>query len=144
MAKHSMKGVVEILLDGAKRMVKFDFNAICELEDYFGKPAQNIFDVERGIALREIRGTLWIGLQRFHEGIKLNTTGDWIQGAMEEGRFEEVSGQLGEALQLALGALNGPDKKAGPGKNPEPPKTGAKKSKASTSQSSSNKPDDSE
>ncbi len=51
MAKQSMKGVVEIFLDGAMRLVKFDFNAICELEDYFGKPATSMaIEVELSVA----------------------------------------------------------------------------------------------
>lgn len=137
MAKNKMKGVVEVELGGANRFIKFDFNSICELEAYFDKPATKIFDTKRGIAMREIRGTMWIGLQRFHNGAEIDEVGDWLQEALEEGRFEDVSSRLGEALGLAL---RGPDEED-PGKNPEPSKEGAKQKKGSTSRNSSNKPD---
>ncbi len=134
-----MKGVVEVELGDANRMLKFDLNAICEMEAYFKKPASKIFDKERGVALREIRGAMWIGLQSFHEGVKINEVGDWLQDAWDEGRFEEVSGLLGEAFALALA---GPETEGEPIKNSVPPKKGAKK--GSTSRSSSSKPDASE
>ena len=143
MAKNRMKCVVEVELGDANRLIKFDLNAICDLEDFFKKPVSKIFDEERGIALTEVRGTMWVGLRRFHDGgeLLLTKVGDWLQEAFEEGRFEEVSGQLGEALSLALVGPE-PETKGESGKNSKPPKTGAKK--GSTSRSSSNKPDASE
>lgn len=133
MANKGMKGVVEIYLGGSKKMVKFDFNAICDLEEYFDRPAMKIFDLKKGVAFREIRGTLWVGLKRHHEDVDIEDVGDWIQDAAQEGRLEQVSEQLGEALSIGLAGL------AGPVKNPKPPKAGAKKSSASTSRPSSSK-----
>lgn len=140
MASNSVRGSVEIELGGVKRTVKFDLNALCELETHFDKPSHLIFDTERGIGLREIRDTLWIGLQRFHKGVELDHVGNWLQAAAEEGRIEEVSTQLGKAMSFALNGLGGEEEPSG---NPEPPQTGAA-TEDSTSQDSSNKPAESE
>lgn len=134
---NSMKGVVDVELGDANRQIKFDFNAICALEEYFGKSAAEIFNTEDGtIEMRTIRGAMWVGLQRHHPGVEIEDVGQWLGEAIEENRFEDVSNKLGEALSQALG---GKASKEAPGKNPEPPTKGATK-KGSTSKNSSGKP----
>lgn len=136
--KNKMKGVVEIELGDANRLLKFDMNAIAELEAFFDRPSHKIFDQKRGVGIREIRGTLWVGLQRFHPGVKIEEVGDWLDEVMEEKRFNEVSEAVGTALMNALGALSEDESK-----NAEPPVKGAKP-KSSTSRRSLPKPDVSE
>ena len=138
-----MKGIVEIFLGDKNRMVKFDYNAICELENFFKKPAQEIFDGQVGMGT--IRGSLYIGLQKYHKGVTVEQVGDWLQEVMDEGRYTEVATSVGEAFALAL---TGPEFQQDDPKNPEPSIPGAKKGKKarkrSTSRPSSNKPADSE
>lgn len=125
MAKNKMKGIVEVHLGGASRRIKFDLNAICDLESHFDKPAHEIYS--EGVGVKIIRDTLWVGLQRYQDGVKINEVGDWIEEAVEEGRFAEVAEKIGEALSFALSGMSTTEAESAAGKNPEPPKEGAKK-----------------
>jgi hypothetical protein len=40
---NSLKRYVEVELDGKMKLVKFDFNAVSEVEEYFGKGIMAIF-----------------------------------------------------------------------------------------------------
>ncbi len=134
---NSIRGSVDVQLGGANRILKFDFNAICQLEKHFDKPAEKIFDEERGIGLLEIRDTLYVGLLRYQTKITPEIVGDWLQEASEAGEFQHVSEKLGEALNQALGSLNLAGNEGEDSKNSEAPKGGKK---GSTSQRSSPKP----
>ncbi len=143
---NSVKGVVDIFLGNADRMIKFNYNAICDLEDFFKRPAHKIFDSEDGtVGMSTIRGCLYIGLQKHHKGVTVEEVGDWLQETIEEGRYTEVAAAVGQAFTLAL---TGPEFQKPDSKNPEPSTPGAKKGKkgkkASTSPRSSKEPVDSE
>ena len=86
-----------------------------------------------------IRGSLFIGLKRYHSGVSVEDVGKWLGAAIKDGTFGAVGEKLGEAVGYAL---------AGPGDtedddsgNAEPPKAGAKKKKGSTTQPSLDKRD---
>ena len=132
------KGIVDIELGGTNYRLQFDFNAICELEDYFDRPAQQVFDESKGIGMREIRGTLWVGLQRHHKGVTVDEVGEWLGDAVNNGQFEQLANTLGSAIAYALHGGKPEELEEAAGKNEEPPKKGAKK--GSTSRRSSNKP----
>lgn len=143
---NSRKGEIEIFLGDANRIIKFDYNAICDLEDFFKRPAHKIFDSKDGtVGMSTIRGSLYVGLQKYHKGVTVEEVGDWLQEVIVEGRYTEVATAVGQAFALAL---TGPEFQQDDSKNDKPQGAGAKKSKkgkkASTSPRSSNKPDDSE
>lgn len=130
---NDIRGSVDVMLGGTNLILKFDFNAICQLEKHFGRPAEKIFDEERGIGLLEIRDTLYVGLLRFQSGVTPEIVGDWL----EESDFRHVSEKLGEALNQALGSLKPEEVEGEDSKNSEAPKGGKK---GSTSRRSSRKP----
>lgn len=131
---NKIKGSVDVRLGGANRILKFDFNAICELEAHFDKPAERIFDQERGVGLKEIRDTIYIGLLRFQPQVTPEMVGDWLETSAEAGEFQHVSEKLGEALNNALGGMRAEETDLG---NVEPSKGGKKK--GSTTKRSSSK-----
>lgn len=133
-----MRGAVDVELGGSNKILKFDFNALCEMEEHFGVPAQVLFNKDR-VGLRTLRDSLYIGLRRFHEGVTVEEVGDWLEEAAGQGRFQTVAEKLSEALQFALNGLEGPE-----GNGPAPETTGASetarpKRKDSTTRNSSSK-----
>ena len=65
------KGEVEILIDGATRVAKFDFNAIMCLETHFGsredpKPLQEIFKAGKSVPSSLVPVVIWACLNSNH------------------------------------------------------------------------------
>lgn len=102
-----MKRYVEIELGGAKRRIRFDFNAVVELEEYFNKGIGAILNEEQ-VGFRVMRAMYWAGMKTYNRKLTIEQVGKWLQEEVEGGKgldelFEPVtealkaSGLLGEA-----------------------------------------------
>lgn len=93
------KGYVEIELDGKLRKLRFDFNAIADLEEYFNKGLQVIL-AQENIGFNTIRAFYWIGLKWQIHGLTLQTIGGYLQKELENGKdLTELVNPIVEALQ---------------------------------------------
>ena len=78
-----MRGI-NIDFGGRVRTLRMDFNAICDLEQHFGKGISHIF-AEENIGLSTIRAFYWAGLRHEDKSLTLLQVGDFIQDKLSEG-----------------------------------------------------------
>ena len=101
------KRYVEVELGDSVRKLRYDFNAVVDLEDYFGKGIASILSQEQ-VGFQALRALYWAGLKWRNGKLTLQQVGLWLQQEIESGTgldrmFEpvvkalEVSGLLGKA-----------------------------------------------
>jgi len=66
------------------RLIRYDFNAIADIEEYFGKGITQVFSQQQ-MGFRSIRALLWAGLKWQDRGLTMNRTGHMIQKHIEAG-----------------------------------------------------------
>ena len=77
--------MVLINFAGKEKEIRFDFNAICAIEEISGKPLQEV--MTRGNAgFNTIRMLLWAGLRHDNKLITMEKAGELIQGYITTGR----------------------------------------------------------
>lgn len=81
----SERSFVEVELGGKTRLLKYDFNAICEIEERTGKGVAAIFS-EQNVGFNTIRLFLWAGLKWKIPGLQPQQVGEWLQKEAENGR----------------------------------------------------------
>jgi len=81
----SERSFVEVELGGKTRLLKYDFNAICEIEERTGKGVAAIFS-EQSVGFNTIRLFLWAGLKWKIPGLQPQQVGQWLQQEAEQGR----------------------------------------------------------
>jgi len=81
----SERAYVEVELGGKTRLLKYDFNAICEIEERTGKGVAAIFS-EQSVGFNTIRLFLWAGLKWKLPGLQPQQVGQWLQQEAEQGR----------------------------------------------------------
>ncbi|NTX58759.1 hypothetical protein HR086_46485 [Myxococcus sp. CA039A] len=75
---------VEVEIGGKTRLLRFDFNAICEIEERTGKGVAAIFS-EQSVGFNTIRLFLWAGLKWKIPGLQPQQVGQWLQEEAEKG-----------------------------------------------------------
>lgn len=91
------RGYVEVELGGEVRRLKYDLNALAELEDALGYPVTQLRDDRIGV--RELRALVWAGLLHEEPKLTLKAAGSMI----ELDRIEEITKAVTEALERAFG-----------------------------------------
>lgn len=106
---NTQRGYAVIELD-RPRTVKFDVNAIAELEDALGKPISQLNETNVGI--REIRAMVWAGLLHENPKLTLREVGEMIP----PDRLKEIADKITKAFQSAFGIKNpkAPNATSGP------------------------------
>lgn len=95
------KRYVNVELGGRSRQLRFDFNAVADLEDHFGKGIRAILSEEQ-VGFKVLRGMYWAGLKWNNRGLTLPRVGDWLQEKLEAGtELEELFQPVVKALQYA-------------------------------------------
>ena len=107
------KGAVDIRIGGENRQMKFDMNALCNLEDVLKKPVSEIFD-SGNLGLSAVRAGIYCGLLTYNKRVTLEQVGTWMSDDMDQ--FDTYVAALGEALTHAVGGISPP---AGPEGNAE-------------------------
>ena len=97
----SERAFVEVELGGKTRLMKYDFNAICDIEEKFGKGVAAIF-TDQQVGFNTIRLFLWAGLKWKLPGLQPQQVGQWLQEEAEQGRQPmEFMRPILEALRRA-------------------------------------------
>ncbi|EGK10291.1 hypothetical protein HMPREF9374_2641 [Desmospora sp. 8437] len=104
---NKQRGYVEVTLDRRRRL-KFDLNALSELEGALGKPVTQLNDSTVG--MQELRAMVWAGLLHEDPGLTLRDTGEII----ELERIEEITEKVTEALLAAFPQGEEKNGKGGP------------------------------
>lgn len=91
---------VEVEIGGKVRLLRFDFNAIADIEEYFNKGIVAIMDEER-MGLSTIRALYWGGLKWKMKGLTISQTGSMIQKELEEGNatIADLMKPIAKAMQ---------------------------------------------
>lgn len=115
-----MQRYVSVEFGGEEKLLRFDFNAIADMEEHFGKGLASIFR-EENIGFRTVRGLYWAGLRWKERGLTVERTGHLLQEKMEqEGvTIQDLLEPVMEAINKSgfLGAQTEEKKKKG--KNPQ-------------------------
>lgn len=91
------RGYVEIELD-KKRKLRYDFNAMCELEDVLGRPLQELSD--KNLRMKDMRAMLWAGLLHQDPDLDILEVGNLIDEAES---MQYVAEKVAEAIELSQG-----------------------------------------
>jgi hypothetical protein len=116
---NSKRGSVALQAEDEAYAISFSVNALCELEDVFGKPAAKIaslFEDEENASMKDVRKLIMVGLHDHHPEVSeidagLIATAAGIPNCMEA---------IGKAFALAF-----PEAKAG-SENPRKAKASAR------------------
>jgi hypothetical protein len=101
MAVNSLKGEVEIKIEGKPYTLCFTSNALVELQQVMGKGVEEIAPEMRNVENR--RGLLWAGLQKHHKGVDLIAAGDLMDEA-DDG-LQALAEALARALRFRLSGI---------------------------------------
>lgn len=89
----------EVELGGKTRLLRYDYNAVCEIEEQFGKGISAIFANDQA-GFRSVRIILWAGLRWKDPGITLQRVGQMLNEEVKNGT------SLEEIFKIAFKALN--------------------------------------
>jgi hypothetical protein len=79
----NLKTYVEVNIGGKERLLKYDVNSACDLEDYFGKGVPAILHEEQ-IGFRLVRGFYWAGLKWKEPGLTIQRVGVMVNKEIQE------------------------------------------------------------
>ncbi len=92
---------VEITVGDKVKKLRYDFNAIADLEQQVGSGIVKLFSEEM-IGFHTIRLLFWAGLRWEDQGLTMQRAGMIIKQLLEEGHtFEDLSALVTEALKLS-------------------------------------------
>jgi hypothetical protein len=94
-----MKKYVEVTINGEQKLLKFDFNAVSDVEEAFGKGIGFIFN-EENVGFNVLRTFFWAGLKWKDPGMTIQRTGLLLGEAIESG--EHTIESLMKAVITAL------------------------------------------
>ena len=90
---------VEIELGGKSRRLRYDFNAIADIEQKAGLGIGALFDENRA-GLNSLRLLIWGGLKWQERGLTVERTGQLVGDYLKDGgSLEELMGKVTDALR---------------------------------------------
>ena len=100
--------VIEV--NGEQKFLRYDFNAVADLEEKFDTGIQQLM-TEKRVGFSVIRGLLWAGLKWKDKGLTLERAGKIAQTMMQEGKtFEDIMTPIMSAIKKS-GVFGNMDKK---------------------------------
>ena len=100
--------VIEV--NGEQKMLRYDFNAVADLEEKFDTGIMELM-TEKRIGFSVIRGLLWAGLKWKDKGLTLERAGKIAQAMMAEGQtFQDIMQPVMKAIKKS-GVFGNMDKK---------------------------------
>jgi hypothetical protein len=78
------RGYSEIEVRGEKKVIRFDLNAVADLEEYYGKGFASIMS-EESVGFSTLRALYWAGLKWKMRGLTIAQAGHIVQEKMEDG-----------------------------------------------------------
>jgi len=109
-----IKSVPITLADGKLRHLRYDFNALCDLEDNLGIPISELGKklTAKTVALKPIRAIVHAGLIHEDEELTIKEVGNLIGDIMQGDKLAELVKSIMEAMEASFGQPAG-DKKNG-------------------------------
>ena len=108
---NNLKAFKEVTLNGEVVLLKFDFNAVCDLEDYFNKGIVAILNEEQ-IGFKLIRALYWAGLKWKNKTLTIEVMGRMIQKHLNDNPDADVMQLMKPAMDaLKASRLLGTNKK---------------------------------
>lgn len=95
----TLKTYVEVDFGGKERLLKFDVNSACDLEEHFGKGVTAILQEEQ-MGFRLCRGFYWAGLKWKEPGLTLQRVGLMLNKEVQDNEKSIV-----ELMEPVLKAL---------------------------------------
>lgn len=114
-----IRGEVDFESERGRLTLKYDVNALCELEEELDIGIQEfgeMFAGKRKVRLKHVRAAFWAGLRHHRPEITVNEAGELI---MEIGGMVPALELIGKAFELAF-----PDKVSSSGESDERPRSG--------------------
>ena len=101
---------IEFEVNGEMKKLRFDFNALADLETQVGMGVAKLFS-EDMIGFQTLRLLFWAGLRHENSRLTLNGAGDILKQMIDEGyTFNDLSDLISKALQAS--GLFGEEKEA--------------------------------
>ena len=74
----------KIFIDGKEYVVNFDFNAVCDIQEYTGHSVIDFITNSRSSGFGGVRALLWGALKEQIEGLTIKQVGELIQTYLQE------------------------------------------------------------
>jgi hypothetical protein len=95
------KPYVEIIVGDDVKYLRFDLNAIADIEDHFDAGIMEIMS-ERRIGFSTLRALYWAGLKWKEKGLTIDRAGGIVQAMIQEGQdFKSLMEPVSKAIQLS-------------------------------------------
>jgi hypothetical protein len=96
------QGYAEVEFDGETKLLRFNFNAMADVEEYFGIGIGVIMSEER-IGFSTIRALYWAGLKWKMKGLTIERVGDMLTDKMDNENisFMELMDPITKAIKAA-------------------------------------------
>ncbi len=114
------RGKVTLKAGDEQYEVSFSINAVCEIEEHFGKPIAEVGKMMQAgdaFEMKTLRFVLWAGLQDNHDDLTIKDAGNIASNA----GIEECGVAISKAFELAF-----PQPKAGGAKGNSRPRNAAR------------------
>lgn len=89
----------KVKLDGEEHVLKMDFNAIAEIENYFNKGIFNVVE-EESIGFNTTRVFIWAGMLWKNPKLRLHHVGTMIEKDMENDEEFDLQGMMKLSLEV--------------------------------------------
>jgi hypothetical protein len=93
-----LKSYVEVELGGENKLLKFDYNAVADIEEKFGKGIVAVFK-EENVGFNTVRLFYWAGLKWKDPGLTVQRVGGLLGDKLAAG------GNIGELMEPIVKAL---------------------------------------
>ena len=105
---------IPIQLD-KQRHLRFDFNALCALEDELGLSIAKLGNIVAGsVGLKDLRAIVWAGLIHEDESLTVKDVGNFLEIEFRLGKIAEIGDKIRQAFEIAFPAeKEGKKKEAG-------------------------------
>lgn len=105
------RGIVTFKADGAEYKLKFDFNAMCELEGLLGQGFMQVLAQLDGpnMRLSTLRAMFFVGLKNFHPDMTLEKAGD-VLGSMDGEALDVINQAVESAFPTGEEGEKKPEK----------------------------------
>jgi hypothetical protein len=109
---NNLKTYKEVTLNGKEHLLKFDYNAVCDLEEIYNKGIAGILKEEQ-IGFRLVKTFYWAGLKWKNPGLTLDRVGNMLGKEIQDNgkNVMDLMGPVMEALKKSrlLGANKNTD-----------------------------------
>jgi hypothetical protein len=86
-----------IELGGKERQLRFDYNAVCDMETKSGMGVMKLFD--ENVGFNTLRLILWAGLKHDNKSLTLDMVGNFIQSHINEhGSIDDLFEKVAKAF----------------------------------------------